>query len=423
MISLMNIPSLKSKTKKLPIKEIPATEYFMLSLKGYGSVMKPLVNQGDEVKKYQLLAENNNGFYSCLHAPASGVIESIQEIEGEAYIKLRNDFKDTETILAELHIENMAPEDILNVIKYYGIEGSGGARFPTYTKYNTLDSSIDTFIINGAECEPYLSADYALMNHETESLFKAVEIIQKVIGASRIVIGIEHQHKKLKSNLEQSAQAFHLPFEVKILPDQYPQGGELQLIRSVTGKELPKGSIPAQHGIMVSNVGTIHAIYEAFYNNRPYTERTITVSGENSSEPGNYKVSIGTPIKHILEHLGGSWNPKQQTVVLGGPMMGKAVHHADTAIHKGSGGVLVIPHPKNNRHNCIQCGYCSDVCPQHLMPMEFARYTNENNPQKLQDFHLPDCIECGACAYICPSDVPLMKSIFNGKEMIKNLHP
>lgn len=171
---------------------------------------------------------------------------------------------------------------------------------------------------------------------------------------------------------------------------------------------------------MVNNVGTIWAIYNALYQQKPYTERIITVSGEQGKQLGNFKVRIGTPIQHIMDTLGVKGTKDELTAILGGPMMGKAITDTKSPIHKGSGGVLFLQHPTNDRYNCIQCGYCADVCPQHLMPMEFARFETQGNVTKLASLHLNDCIACGACAYICPSDVPLMKSIVSGKKILQN---
>ncbi|SFU43167.1 electron transport complex protein RnfC [Pustulibacterium marinum] len=417
---LMHIPSLKSKTKKTSITTLEASPFLYMPLQAYKTPLKPLVNVGDLVLKNEKIAKSNGVFAGSLHSPVSGKIIAIETESEFPHIKIENDFLDTCIEINSTSVEHLTEEEILETIKNFGIEGSGGAKFPTHTKYNTQQKNISHFIINGAECEPYLSADYAVMQQETEALLKAIQLVQKVIKAEKITFGIEKQHKELQSHLLKNAKKLNISIQIKLLPNTYPQGGELQLIKAVTGKELPKGSIPAEHGITVSNVGTLWAIYEAFYNEQPYIERIITISGEKAINRGNFKVAIGTPVSHILEEIGLPWNTENQTVILGGPMMGKAIYQPETPINKGSGGVLILPNPTNKRYNCIQCGYCTDVCPQHLMPMEFARYNTEKNIQKLYEFNLNDCIECGACAYICPSDVPLMKSIVEGKNLLHN---
>jgi len=413
---MMHIPSLKHITKHYPIENLPdSTEFFI----GYKSMLKPVVEPGQYVKKYELLAETEGVFATKLHAPVSGTIAGFQDIDGKPHIKLVNDFKEDALVFPHINPEHTEPAEILEIIKHYGIEGSGGARFPAHTKYAVNDNKVDVFIINGAECEPYLTADYVLMQNKPEALFKAIVCIQKVIRAKKVVFGIEKQHKELAPLLKKHVGLGNFPLEVKILPNTYPQGGELQLIKSVTGKELPKGIVPAQHGIVVSNVGTLWAIYNALYQNKPYIERVIALSGTLAAKKGNYNVKIGTPISFLANFSGIVDSHTKHQVIVGGPMMGRQAKHPNTPVTKGTGGILIMPEEKKNQYNCIECGYCSDACPQRLMPMEFARFAQKNDKDKLITYHLSDCIECGACAYICPSDVPLMRSIFYGKELIK----
>lgn len=416
---MIHIPSLKSTTKKTPIQKLAAPNMLYLPLTTYKGTLSTIVEKDSYVKKHQKVAASEGVFASSIHAPASGHIRGEVNIDNQSYLMLENDFKEVAIPAKQFTINNITEDEILSTLLDFGIEGSGGAKFPTHTKYNTGSKPIDTFIINAAECEPYLSADYTLLKNYTKQLLEAIQLMQKVIKASAIVFGIEKQHKELKPLILQTAKNLGIPVKIKLLPNEYPQGGELQLIKSVTGKEILKGSIPANYGIVVSNVGTLWAIYNAFYKGTPYTNRIVTISGEKAENIGNYEVAIGTPVSHILETIGLTWNATSQTVILGGPMMGKAVQQPQVGINKGSGGILIIPNPTNKRYNCIQCGYCVDVCPQHLMPMEFARYSTTEDTPQLKNFHVNDCIECGACAYICPSDVPLMNSIFKGKELLK----
>ncbi len=415
---MMYISSLKAKTKKLIIEQLPDASTLYMPLGAYQGKMNPLVNAGDYVNKYQLIAITEDSSRICLHSPVSGIVEECVVLNNQPFLKIKNDFKEKEEELFIPEINSLSKKSLLNIIRESGITGSGGAGFPTHLKYRTEGNSISHFIVNGAECEPFLSADYAVLKRDGKKLMETLTVIQYLTGAECVVLAIEKQNKELKDQIERLSKESKLALKVHLLENQYPQGGELQLIKAVTGIELPKGSVPAQYGVIVSNVGTIYALYNAFFYGRPYVERIITVSGDLVKKPGNFSVKIGTPVKHILDELGVKEGVNDMQVVLGGPMMGKAVNQAEEPIGKGTGGVLVLKKKIAKQYNCIQCGYCSDVCPQHLMPMEFVRYALRENFNGLQKNNLNSCIECGACAYACPSDVPLMEAIKLGKQLI-----
>ncbi|MCW1884928.1 RnfABCDGE type electron transport complex subunit C [Luteolibacter flavescens] len=419
---MLLIPSLKKRTKHHGIAVIADPPEFHLPLGSYRGTLTPVVKAGDAVKKYQLVAESTGVFAARLHAPASGIITGVRTIAGQEVLCLQNDFREDEAEPSRQAAPGtLAPDDFLQALLDHGIEGAGGARFPAALKYRTGGSAISTVILNGVECEPYLSADYAVMKEEAEPLLEAAQVIRNVTGAARLVIAIERQNKDLKRPLLKTAARLGVPLEVHIVPDTYPQGGELQLIRSVTGLELRKGSIPAAHGVLVSNVGTVRAIHRALHEGRPYIGRVITVSGEGSPRTGNFHVKIGTPVGHILRETGSGWDPEAQRIILGGGMMGVELESPDTPVHKGAGGLLVLRRKPLAAYNCIQCGLCVDVCPQRLMPVEFARAQSRGDTHAMTGLHLPDCIECGACEYACPSDVPLMESIHAGKAALRDL--
>lgn len=419
---MLLIPSLKKKTRSCPIVRVSDPEELYLPLDAYRGVMTPLVRAGERVKKYQLLAESTGIFSTKLHAPVSGKIVGVSSLNGRDFLRLANDFENHAEDPSPVDPRGLTPEAFAGLLLDRGIVGSGGARLPTQLKYQG-EARIQTIIFNGAECEPYLSADYALMESDAESLLKAAGVVGSILGSVRLVFAIERQNRKLAPILREAARKIDLAIEVKILPDSYPQGGELQLIKSVTGLELKKGSLPASHGILVNNIGTLHAIHRAIFEGVPYTERVITISGEKSGSVGNFMVKIGTPVGHLLQQTGSQWIPGEQLVILGGAMMGAAIESPLTPVHKGAGGLLVLARKKSREFNCIQCGVCVDVCPQRLMPLEFARSHVSGAVRNLQEYHLADCIECGACAYACPSDVPLMESIFAGKRALHNLPP
>lgn len=415
---MLLIPSLKKKTKYIDIVPLQDPEDFYMPLDAYRNAMAPVVEIGQRIKKYQLIAQSEGTFASKLHAPVSGTVMAFFRLNGKPMIHLQNDFLNLEIPTFPFEPASLNREDFMEILLDYGIQGAGGSRFPTQLKYNVQHRKIDTVIFNGAECEPYLSADFSLMRERAGELIKAAQVVRSVVNAGRIVFAIEKQNVVLSKVLLESALQIGVQIEVKILPDTYPQGGELQLIKSVTGLELRKGSIPADHGVLVNNIGTLWAIYGAIFEGIPNIERIITVSGNRCSQLGNYRVKIGTPVIHILRETNNFWDPDSQTVVLGGAMMGKGVDSPLVPIHKGSGGLLLMQKKSVTENNCVKCGLCVDVCPQKLMPLEFVRHNIAGDLSGLKNFHLQDCIECGACAYVCPSDVPLMENIFGGKSRL-----
>lgn len=419
---------MKSKTKQMSISDIPdAPVLYLPLLQHIGQAAMPIVEVGESVLKYQIIAEETRNLSANIHAPVSGTIKAIELhplADGTLVetIVLQNDFQNKELERPLLEADNLTTEQILAIIKGAGIVGEGGAQFPTFVKYNLLGKKINTFIVNGTECEPYLTADYTLMRDKTEELFRGILLINKVLHAHEIVLSIEKQNKELLDVFRPFlSQSEYKNIRVAILPNQYPQGGELQLIKSITGKELPRGVLPKDEGLMVSNVGTIHAVYNALVEQKPLTERIITISGEQSKKSGNYLVKIGTPISHILEHQSLTNTLDDKQLVLGGPMMGKNITNTSAPIVKGSSGVLFFKKKEIKRNNCISCGYCVDVCPMKLMPLVFAEKYRTGKIAALEKYSLNSCIECAACEYICPTDVPLMESIKEGKIKLKAL--
>jgi len=425
---MMRIFSMKGKTKKKRIEQLADASYLHIPLHDYLNCnFEPLVKVGDKIKKYQLIGQTTNGFYTCIHAPVSGCVYDIKDVQyadGRVIpiIVLENDFMETEAepVLQNPGHESYTPEQLLEIIAKSGVVGQGGAQFPTATKYAIGDNKINTFIINGTECEPYLTSDYALMAERSEELFKGIHIINRILHAEDIVITIEEQNKELQGIFAPLLkQKEYNRFRVVILPDEYPQGGELQLIKSVTGKELPRNIRPVETGIIVNNVGTVYAVYQAVANLRPVVSRIVTVSGEKAAIYGNYEVKIGTTVGHIIETLGLATN--KNTVVLGGPMMGRATTDWSAPITKGTAGILIFKERELKRNNCISCGYCVDVCPMKLMPMKFEEYYRKEKYFSLERYSISSCIECAACEYICPSNVPLIESIKEGKSKLKQL--
>lgn len=417
---MLLIPDPKNKYKNEDIISLQPPEKFHIPLFGYNNNFDPIVKQNQYVHKYQILAKSQGQFAGSVHAPVSGIIGTIIEINSLPHLELFNDFENREQPLEKMDLQQVTLDLFIDKLLEYGIEGSGGARYPTSSKYKIEKRQIKTLIVNGAECEPYLSADYAIMKNYAHQLAQAAAFIQRVVGIENVVLGLEVKHQSLKPLLEKAFINNKVNGRICLLPDTYPQGGELQLIKSVTGKVVPKGSIPADSGIIVNNVGTLWAIYLGFFEGKPYTERVVTFYDETKQKGSNHWVKIGTPIDYISSIYFTSSHSSLSSFILGGPMMGRHVEDSRQVIHKGTGGLLLLKNEKKAVNNCIACGYCADVCPQRLLPLEFARNLYANNVKKLQSYNLMDCIECGACAYICPADIPLIHNIREGKKLIIN---
>ena len=425
----MKIESMKHVTKKIGLTTMKDPEFFYVPLSQHiGQVAKETVKVGDYIHRYEKIGEVSGKVSSMVHSPVSGKVTEIIEkpaANGKKVktVVIKNDFKYKEIETEKRRIEEVGTfrrDEILEIIKEAGIVGEGGAQFPTHVKYDIGYKKIDTFIVNGAECEPYLTADYTIMSNYVEDLLGGIKIAEKLLRPREIVIGIEEENIDIAEHIEVIIKQSRL-FNVKIqvLPTAYPQGSELQLIRSVTGKEIKKSEIPGNHGIIVSNVGTVKSMYDAFTEGKPLVERVVTVSGEKVKTKGNYLLKVGTPLSHIIEQLNPEDNAK---IVFGGPMMGEEVTETSTPVVKGTSGILFLSKDIDSvkRENCISCGYCVDVCPMGLMPMKFAEsYRKEQYEKLVTVYHLDNCIECGACEYVCPSRVPLIKSIKEGKEKLR----
>jgi electron transport complex protein RnfC len=423
---MMHIESMKKATKSRRIESVREPNILLIPLfEKFGSKPKPIVKVGDEIRRYQVVGESQEGFSAKVHSPVSGKVIKIEEliqIDGSKAqtIFIENDKKNAEMVKPLSERKDDSPEEILRLIEEAGVVGAGGAQFPTAMKYNRKGKRVDTFIINGAECEPYLTGDFALMNENAKEILEGILIVDKILEAREIVIAIEKSNQEIILVFEPYLQKEeHKKIRIQIVPNEYPQGGELQLTKTVTGIEIARGDIPLDKGIIVSNVGTVFAVYEAIIKGKPLVERVITISGEHIKKPGNYRIKIGTTVNDILDMS--EIDPVNTVIVAGGPMMSPQVFNPLAPLHKGSLGILALPKKHVERLNCIWCGYCVDVCPMNLMPMKYEQFYRYARYDKLNKYSIMDCIECGACEYICPSNVPLIKSIKEGKVKLKEI--
>lgn len=412
----------KSLTSSLATEIMPAPDEVYISLsQSLGAPATAAVKAGDAVKEGQLIgkASADTPISSAVFSSVSGTVKDIRDIVGangnkESYIVIANDGKGEKQYLSPL--ENPTPEDIKKRIADCGIVGLGGAGFPTAVKVAPR-TPVDTLIINGAECEPYLTCDHRLMLENTDDIARGARYLAVALGVKNIIIGIE-------ANKPDCIAAFEKydDIQVIILRKKYPMGGEKQLIYVATGRKVGLGKLPADSGVIVQNVATTFAVCEAIEKGKPLYERIITVSGQAVNNPANLWVKVGTPISAIVDYCGGEKsNPKK--VVQGGPMTGLALASYDNYTHKTTSGILLMTAKKTDCLEptpCLNCGKCADVCPMHLMPMNTAFYATAGDFDAAAKYgNTLACIECGACEYICPAKRPLIQAIRKTKAELR----
>lgn len=380
-----------------------------------------VVVTGDRVLKGQILAQPNGYVSAPVHATSSGTIIDIAEYPAPHPSQLSTLSVVIETDGLDEWIElepvadfrSLSAADIRNRIRQAGIVGLGGAAFPTAIKLNPGPAhQIDTLIINGVECEPYITCDDRLMQERPAQIISGIDIILHTIQANLCLIAIEDDKPEAIAALNHIiAHHEHSNIQVVKIPTRYPTGGEKQLIKALTNKEVPANGLPADIGIVVQNVGTTVAIHQAIHLGEPLISRIVTISGEGIQRPQNMEVLIGTPLSELIEQCGG-YTESAKRLVMGGPMMGFSLNNDQLPIIKGCNCILAIEadaKPAAGNMPCIRCGECTRVCPANLLPQQLYWHASSKNFDAVQDYHLFDCIECGCCAYVCPSHIPLVQ--------------
>jgi electron transport complex protein RnfC len=414
----------KRATESKPIVEVPAPDLVVIPLSQHtGAPGKPLVKPGDDVKVGTKIAEAD-GFISVpAHSSVSGKVKAIDDYPHPlgrrmAAVAIENDGRDEWIDLTGwADLTGASPQAIRDAVKDAGIVGLGGAAFPTHVKLSPPEGKhIDTAILNGAECEPYLTADHRLMLEYPEEILAGFRVMLKVLGAERGFIGIESNKPDAIRLLQEKAlgesQIEVVPLEVK-----YPQGAEKQLIDALTGREVPCGGLPMDVGCLVQNVGTALAIFEALRFGKPLVSRVLTLSGRAASNPGNFRVRIGTSFSHIISFAGGVANGCRK-IIMGGPMMGIAQYTDEVPVVKGTSGILLLGDDEVRFENpgpCVRCGRCVDHCPMRLVPNEIARMVEKVKLGLAEEYGILDCMECGVCAFVCPSKINHVHLMKQGK--------
>lgn len=416
--------------KEIENTDIPDRVYIPI-IQHIGAPSKIVVNVGQVVEEGQIIAEADGFISANVHSSIPGKVIAIEERyiqNGKKspviVIELNGEFKKTgrNIILDDWH--SMTKESLLKKIKDYGIVGLGGATFPTHVKLTIPQGKkIDTLIINGAECEPFITCDHRLMIEKSEDLLEGIKIINKILDVPNIFIGIESNKKDAINRLRILTHNKY-PFKIVSLNTKYPQGDEKQLIKAITGRIVPVDKLPMDVGVVVQNVSTVIAIKEAIVNDKPLIDRVITVSGSGIKEPKNLKVKIGTLIKDVIEECGGLKKDIKK-VIVGGPMMGLAQMDLETPVTKGCSAILVWSEEEHQEFVsnaiCINCGKCIKGCAFGLMPTLLNRFIRNKLYQNALDYGLMFCKECGACAYSCPAKIPLVQTFRIGKEIARKI--
>lgn len=395
-----------------------------------GAPPKIVVERGQDVKVGDVIAVHEGFVSANIHSSVSGKIGKIDEVmDSSGYkrmainIRVKDDewsetIDRTPDLVKEINLNSV---EIINKIMESGVVGMGGAAFPSHVKLSIPEGKhVDTLIINGVECEPYLTADHRVMLEKPHEIMVGTQVLMKALDVEKAIIGVENNKKDAIDLLRKVATEYS-GISVEALRVQYPQGGEKQLIEALLGREVPSGGLPADVGAIVHNVGTTYSVYLAVQKNQPLVERIVTVTGKSLKKPSNFLVRIGTPVEELINAAGGLPDDTGK-VVSGGPMMGKALNDLTVPIAKATSGILIIPDDESKRaqeFNCVRCGKCIEACPMGLEPYQLLLLSREGKYEEAREESVMDCIECGSCSFVCPSNRPILDYIRLSKTKIK----
>jgi electron transport complex protein RnfC len=394
-----------------------------------GAPATVIVSKGDYVKTGQVIAKGNGFVSTSIHSSVSGKVNKIDSVldttgyrQTAIYIDVEGDewiesIDRTTEILKEIKLSS---EQIISRCSESGIVGLGGATFPSHVKLSVPEGKkCDILIINGVECEPYLTSDHRLMLEKGEEVMIGISILMKALKVSKAMVGIEVNKPDAIAHLTKLSEGYN-GISVHGLKVKYPQGAEKQLIKALINREVPSGRLPVDVGAVVHNVGTAFAVYEAVQKNKPLFERVVTITGKSLAKPGNYFVRTGTPLNALIEAAGGLPDDTGK-IINGGPMMGKAVSNTDIPIVKGTSGIVLFPYKESARSEsqpCIRCGKCISACALNLEPYLLMTLSQKGMFERAEFERIKDCMECGSCSYSCPADRPLLDYIRLGKTTV-----
>ncbi len=422
----------KEATALKPIRRMAFPPEVIVPLQQHtGAPAKAIVREGQEVVRGEPIAEPG-GFVSVpMHAPVSGVVERIATVMTPGGIKVPAIYiksypgASQEVLYGKPQdIERMTQADLIKAIQATGVVGLGGAAFPTHVKLALPEGKkVDTVVINGCECEPYLTTDHRIMLEYPEAVIMGARIIMKAIGAQRVIIGTEDNKRDAAHALRQAIHADD-PISVEVVHTKYPQGAEKMLVKSLLNREVPSGGLPLEAGVGVFNVATLAQLGALLPHSQGLIERVVTITGPGVSEPGNFMACLGTPLRFALAQAGFTGEAAQ--VILGGPMMGISAATLELPLTKGITGIVVLTAEEvaRNRNRrefpCIKCGTCLSACPMHLNPSMLGLLARKREFEAMgKQYHLMDCFECGSCSYACPSNIPLVQQFRVAKSLIR----
>lgn len=430
-------PEKNKETSSLKIENLSIPKELAIPLcQHIGKPSEPTVQVGDKVLKYQKIAEADGDISAAVHATSSGTVKAIEkrQVPSGGFVDsviIETDGEDAEIERQVPNLEELEPDQIVDLIRDAGIVGLGGATFPTHFKYKGKKETKDihTLVLNGSECEPYLTSDHRVMIEHSKAIVKGAKVLKDLCGAKRVYIGIEDDKYNAIENLEIASEKYD-DIIIKGVKTKYPQGSEKMLIFALTGDRVPCVGLPSCIGYVVNNVATAKAVHDALFFGKPLIDRVVTVSGDGipAEKRGNYLIRIGTEFEHILNECGVDCNKikeseskKRQKLIAGGPMMGFAIERLNVPVVKATGGLLLLENFKSKKEHgkCMKCGACVNVCPMHLMPSLIAKYGMKDYTEKAEKLGAALCFECGSCEFSCPQNIPLVQMIKTTKGKVR----